>query len=218
MSCHCHEEKELIGLCTQEKLPVVEDDVYGELWIDEPPPHPLKSLDNSSNVLYIGSVSKTLSPGLRIGWVVGPETVINRLADIKMQMDYGSSSLSQLTVAKWFETGLYEEHLVEMRQSLKKRRDFTISILSQYFKDIATWQIPKGGFFVWIKLNTAVSLYKVFEDALHENILFYPGYVYDIMPNNYLRISYSYATYHELEVGLKTISMIIRKRIIKNNK
>lgn len=210
--------KELIDLCTQEKLPVVEDDVYGELWIDTPPPKSLKSLDESGNVLYIGSVSKTLSPGLRIGWVVGPETVINRLADIKMQMDYGSSSLSQLTVAKWFETGLYNEHLIEMRKSLKKRRDYTISMLSHYFSDIATWDIPQGGFFVWIKLNQGLSLYKVFEEALRENILFYPGYVYDIAPNNYLRISYSYASYDDLEIGIKALSSIIKKRLIKEMK
>lgn len=138
--------KELNDLCTKEKLPVVEDDVYGELWIDEPPPVSLKSLDESGNVLHIGSVFKTLSPGLRIGWVVGPETVINRLADIKMQMDYGSSALSQLTVAKWFETGMYQDHLKEMRCHMKKVRDFVIELLERYYKDISVWVIPKGGF------------------------------------------------------------------------
>lgn len=208
--------KELIELCTKEKLPVVEDDVYGELWIDEPPPVSLKSLDESGNVLYIGSVSKTLSPGLRIGWVVGPETVINRLADIKMQMDYGSSSLSQLTVAKWFETGMYQEHLKEMRYQMKKRRDFVIEILDRYYKDIAVWVIPKGGFFVWIELKETISLYKVFEEALKQKILFYPGYVYDVMPNNYLRISYSYASFEQLEIGLKQLALIIKGRLAKD--
>ncbi len=206
--------EELIELCTQEKLPVVEDDVYGELWIDEKPPASLKSLDQAGNVLYIGSVSKTLSPGLRIGWVVGPETVINRLADIKMQMDYGSSSLSQLTVAKWFETGLYQEHLSEMRSGLKKRRDFTLQLLSIYFSDIATWRIPKGGFFVWIQLNDSISVYKMFEEALKQGILFYPGYVYDVQPNNFLRISYSYASFDELESGIQSLARIIKSRIL----
>jgi len=206
--------QELIKLCTSEKLPVVEDDVYGELWIDEPPPVSLKSIDESGNVLYIGSVSKTLSPGLRIGWVVGPETVINRLADIKMQMDYGSSSLSQLTVAKWLETGLYQEHLKEVRVALKRRRDFVIQLLDHYFGDIATWSVPKGGFFVWIQLSDTISLYKVFEETLRQKILFYPGYVYDVMPNNYLRISYSYASFEELDYGIKTLADIIKKRVI----
>ncbi len=153
--------KELINICNNEKLPIIEDDVYGELWIDEPPPETLKSIDTNGNVLYVGSVSKTLSPGLRIGWVVGPETVISRLADIKMQMDYGSSSLSQLTVSKWIETGLYQDHLKDMRIALKKRRDFTIQLLNTYFADIASWKEPKGGYYVWIDLKNNVSMYRV---------------------------------------------------------
>ncbi len=87
--------KELLAVCRREALPIIEDDVYGDLWLDGPPPQPLKAGDNSGNVLYIGSISKSLSPGLRIGWIVGPEPVIERLADIKMQTDYGSSSLAQ---------------------------------------------------------------------------------------------------------------------------
>ncbi|MDA6162105.1 aminotransferase class I/II-fold pyridoxal phosphate-dependent enzyme, partial [Escherichia coli] len=73
----------------------MEDDIYRELWLDEMPPPPLKAMDKNGQVLYMGSLSKTLSPGLRIGWVAAPEPVIDRLADLKMQTDYGSSSLSQ---------------------------------------------------------------------------------------------------------------------------
>ena len=202
--------KELIQICKNEKLPIIEDDVYGELWIDEKPPSTLKALDDSGNVLYIGSVSKTLSPGLRIGWVVGPETVVNRLADIKMQMDYGSSSLSQLAVAKWFETGLYYEHLFEMRAQLKKRRDFTLELLNHYFKEIATWEIPKGGYYVWLQIKGNFSMVKVFESAYKQGILLYPGYIYEASRNQALRISYSYATFDDLEKGLKALALIIK--------
>lgn len=203
--------KELIEICKTEKLPIIEDDVYGELWIDEKPPRSLKSLDTSGNVLYVGSVSKSLSPGLRIGWVVGPETVINRLADIKMQMDYGSSSLSQLTVCKWFETGLYEAHLQDMRAELKKRRDLTLHLLESHFKELATWTIPQGGYYVWIKLKGKPNMYKVFEAAYQEKILLYPGYIYESAQNFCLRISYSYATHKQLEKGLKKLAEIIGK-------
>lgn len=98
--------KKLITYCEREQLPVIEDDVYRDLWIDTPPPKPLKAMDHYGNVLYVGSLSKTLSPGLRIGWVVGPESVINRLADLKMQSDYGSSTLSQLVAAEWLSLSL----------------------------------------------------------------------------------------------------------------
>ncbi len=203
----------LIDVCKKEKLPIIEDDVYGELWIDKPPPSSLKSLDTSGNVLYIGSVSKTLSPGLRIGWVVGPEPVVNRLADIKMQMDYGSSSLSQLTVSKWLETGLYQAHLTHIRGELKKRRDYTLQLLDLYFGEIAEWTVPKGGYYVWVRLKASLSMYKIFEDAFNHKLLLYPGYIYEAAQNNNLRISYSYATYEELEDGLRTLSQIIKVKL-----
>ncbi|CDN36134.1 unnamed protein product [Bacillus thuringiensis DB27] len=77
--------KEILKICEKEQLPIIEDDIYRELWIDESPPAPLKSMDKHGHVLYIGSLSKTLSTGLRIGWIIGPEPVIDRLSDIKMQ-------------------------------------------------------------------------------------------------------------------------------------
>ena len=114
--------EKLIAYCEREQLPVIEDDVYRDLWIDNPPPKPLKARDLYGNVLYVGSVSKTLSPGLRIGWIVGSESVINRLADLKMQSDYGSSTLSQLVVAEWLSNNFYDSHLDKVREQLRIRR------------------------------------------------------------------------------------------------
>ncbi|QEK13466.1 PLP-dependent aminotransferase family protein [Crassaminicella thermophila] len=210
--------KELIKICQQEKIPIIEDDVYRELWIDNPPPTPLKSLDTNGLVLYVGSISKTLSPGLRIGWIVGPEPVINRLSDIKMQTDYGSSSLAQLTVGKWIETGLYEEHLHYLRKQLAIRRNITMDALEKYFSDIATWKIPSGGYYVWLSIKDPISMYKLFDEACKIGILLYPGYIYDSSPNQYLRISYSYASVRHLQEGLYKLSKLIRKLIKSNHK
>ena len=95
------ERQQLYDICKQLKIPIIEDDVYHELLFEESSSPALKSFDESGQVLYLGSVSKTLSPGLRIGWVVAPEPVIKRLADVKMQTDYGSSAISQEIVAHW---------------------------------------------------------------------------------------------------------------------
>ncbi|MFB6469411.1 PLP-dependent aminotransferase family protein [Cytobacillus sp. Hz8] len=203
--------QELLAISQKESLPIIEDDVYGELWLETPPPQPIKAQDQQGNVLYIGSISKTLSPGLRIGWLVGPEPVINRLADIKMQTDYGSSSLSQLMVKKWMDSGLYEEHLCQVRRELKFRRDYTIQILKQYFSDIASWKIPKGGFYIWLQLKTKISTRKLFDVALSEGILLNPGSLYDQNDQQHLRISYSYVSLAELERGLKKLSMLIKR-------
>lgn len=203
--------KELMEICERERLAIIEDDVYRELWIDEPPPPPLKTMDNSGLVLYLGSMSKQLSPGLRIGWVVGPEPVIARLADIKMQTDYGSSSLSQWATAELFSSGLYYEHTVNMRKQLGIRRDAAIEALDKYFSDIAEWPLPKGGFYIWLKLNESISMHELFSRALQKGILLNPGSIYESHSNCHLRISYSYASLRDIEYGLKTLSEIVKE-------
>ncbi len=208
---------ELLKVCTQERLPVVEDDVYGELWFDAPPPNPLKARDHQGLVLYMGSMSKTLGPGLRIGWVVGPEPVINRLSDIKMQTDYGSSSLSQYAVAEWLASGLYEEHLICIRAELKRRRDYTVAILKQYFAEIAEWNIPQGGFYIWLRLLEPLPVRQLFEQALREGILLNPGTIYDRNDQQHLRLSYAYASFEQLERGLIRLSELIRLHLVDRN-
>ncbi|MET3699715.1 GntR family transcriptional regulator of abcA and norABC [Bacillus oleivorans] len=200
----------LLEICKKEALPIIEDDVYGDLWFDNPPPMPLKSKDSQGNVLYIGSVSKSLSPGLRIGWIVGPEPVIDRLADIKMQTDYGSSSLSQYAVEQWLKSGMYDEYVQEIRDKLWDRRDFTIQLLEKYFADIATWTIPKGGFYIWLRLKQSITTRVLFEKSLRENLLINPGSIYDPTDQHHLRLSYSYASLLDLKYGLKRLSELIR--------
>lgn len=205
---------ELLQICAQERLPVIEDDVYGDLWLDTPSPPPLKASDKQGLVLYMGSMSKTLGPGLRIGWVVGPEPVIDRLSDIKMQTDYGSSSLSQHAVAEWLSSGSYEKHLVQIRAELMKRRDFTLSLLERYFRDIAHWNKPQGGFYVWLRIAKPISIRTLFEQALKEGLLLNPGNIYDRNDQQHLRLSFAYASYDQLEKGLIRLAELIRLHVL----
>ncbi|WP_371380129.1 PLP-dependent aminotransferase family protein [Sporomusa aerivorans] len=203
--------QDLIVLSQNELLPIIEDDVYRELWIDAPPPAPLKARDTDGRVIYIGSLSKSVSPGLRIGWIVGPEPVIERLADIKMQNDYGSSSLSQWAAAEWLASGLNEQHLHQIRKQLKIRRDTAIEALEKHFAGIATWTIPKGGFYIWLTLTQPVSMHKLFKAALDTGLLINPGNIYDPLSNQHLRLSYSYAALPDLKKGLYRLAGIIRQ-------
>lgn len=207
------ERLNLLSTCKKEQIPIIEDDVYSDLWFEKRPPLPIKSLDTDGLVLHIGSMSKTLSPGLRIGWIAGPITVIERLADIKMQMDYGSSALSQHLVAEWLESGQYTKHLEWLRHQLIVRRDFTLSLLNQYFKGLAEWQIPQGGFYIWVKLCKPIVNQNLFKQAIKENLLLNPGYIYEPNNNTHLRLSYSYASEEQLAYGIQTLSKIIRRLI-----
>jgi len=198
------EKKNLYHVCNELQIPIIEDDVYHELLFDTSLPT-IKSLDEVGQVLYIGSVSKTLSPGLRIGWIVAPSPVIERLADIKMQTDYGSSSFSQEIVAHWISTGLYDKHLQTLRQQLKSRATFTENLLEQQFSTLATWHKPEGGFYIWLRFNNPIVNKGLFIMLLHQNILINPGYIYDSTDQHHIRLSYAYASLEEIKIGLKAL-------------
>lgn len=199
----------LLDLCHTERIPLVEDDIYRDLWLDTAPPPPIKALDRFGNVIYLGSVSKSLAPGLRIGWVIGSEAVIERLADIKMQTDYGSSSLSQWALTEWLESGLYDEHTAAVRQELRHRREAAIASLNRHFRDLAVWERPAGGFYIWLRLNRKIPLQPLFEKALKRKVLLNPGYLYEEETSSNLRISYAYASVEELETGLAILAELV---------
>lgn len=200
----------LLESCEAARLPIVEDDVYRDLWLDAPPPLPLKARDQSGGVLYVGSLSKTLSPGLRIGWIAGPPPVVERLADIKMQSDYGSSALSQQAAAEWLESGMYDARLERLRSALRTRRDQALSALEKHFGGLATWEAPHGGFYIWLKLNASLAPRRLFDAALQAGLLINPGHLYDREANDRLRLSYAYAAPGELEEGISRLAKIVR--------
>ncbi|OPA26162.1 GntR family transcriptional regulator [Bacillus cereus] len=203
------EKKNLYNACKELQIPIIEDDVYHELLFESSFPA-MKSFDKTGQVLYIGSVSKTLSPGLRIGWVVAPSLVIERLADIKMQTDYGSSAFSQEIVSHWISSGLYEKNLMKLRQQLKRRATFVEEILEQQFQKIATWKKSEGGFYIWIKFYKPIVNKALFLKLLKQNVLINPGYIYEPNDLRHIRLSYSYASLEELKKGLNILLELSR--------
>lgn len=200
---------EVLSTCEEERVPIIEDDAYRELWLDAEPPKPIKSMDKNGIVLYTGTLSKTFAAGMRIGWLIGPEPVIERLGDIKMQTDYGSSSLSQYVTSEIISSGLYERYIDDLREKLRQRREYTLKLLDRYFTDAAYWRKPSGGFYVWLRLNRQVNTEKLFYEAYKNGILINPGSIYDFEKNQYLRLSYSYASDEELDIGLLKLRKII---------
>lgn len=208
------ERKTFYSLCVESGLPIIEDDVYSELLFDEAIPA-MKSFDREGQVLYLGSVSKTLSPGLRIGWVIASPPVVKRLADIKMQMDYGSSALSQEIVAYWLTSGLYEKHVSQLRHNLKQRANFMEKLLQQHFQHMATWQTSKGGFYIWIRFKKPIVKTSFFMKMLKHQILINPGYIYEPSDAFHIRLSYAYASFDELTTGLVFLAEEATKELFK---
>ena len=202
--------REVLKYCSANHMPIIEDDVFRDLWLDEPPPPPIKALDKSGSVVYIGSLSKCFAPGLRLGWLVGPESVVQRLADMKMQMDYGVSVLIQQVGEELLRSGLYDTGVNAIREQLWMRRDLMMRLLEKYFWDLAEWNRPAGGFFVWVKLKNRVSVEHLFNRALKEGILILPGSVYNMGYSSSFRLTFGYLSPEKMEEGLKRLADILR--------
>ena len=202
--------QEILRFCAKNHMPIIEDDVFCDLWLDEAPPPPIKALDKNGVVLYVGSVSKCFSPGLRVGWLVGPEPVVERLADIKMQVDYGVSALSQQVAAELLNSGLYGQGTREVREQLRRRRSLMLELLERHFTGLAQWTVPAGGFFIWIQLKNRVSAERVFRAALKQGLLVPPGSMYGAGFASCLRLTFGYLSEEEMASSMSRLADIVR--------
>lgn len=201
--------KELIAYCLENRLSIIEDGAYQELCYDGPEPKTLKAMDDNGMVIYLGTVSKTLAPGLRIGWVVAPKPIVQRLGDVKMQVDYGASSLSQWTLTEFLNSGMYDKYLEKLKNELKNRRDKALKSLEKYFSELASWNRPTGGFYIWLTFNKNIKIERLFEAAIKEKILLNPGDIYDFKENHSLRLSFAYVDSDEFDKAVHILSQIV---------
>ncbi|MCI8279003.1 MAG: PLP-dependent aminotransferase family protein, partial [Staphylococcus xylosus] len=190
-------------------IPIIEDDIYRDLWFENEANIPIKSFDTNGNVIYINSFSKTIAPAMRIGWIAASEKIVEQLGDIRMQIDYGSSILSQMVVYEMLNSGEYDEHIKFVRKALKQKRDYILKILNENFSTIATWNVPEGGFFIWMTLKDSINIKKLFiELADKEHILINPGYIYGSTENT-IRLSYSYENDTNIKYALDKLRYYI---------
>ncbi|MBT1161452.1 MULTISPECIES: PLP-dependent aminotransferase family protein [Bifidobacterium] len=214
--------RELIDCCVANRLPIIEDGAYQDLYFGDGDGHsdannaagaptPLKSLDKTGMVITLGSASKTLAPGLRIGWIVADRSIVHRLADVKMQMDYGASVLSQWVYARFLTSGLYDEYLDGLKRELRRRRDAAVETLDRLFGGRAHWTVPQGGFYIWLTFDQPVKIGRLFQLALDRGVLLNPGDIYDFEGDNSLRLSYSYTTPEEFARAAATLAATARE-------
>ena len=204
------EQRDLMQLAENTRIPILEDDVYGELQFGDAMTA-LKAQDQHGQVVYVGSLSKTLSPGLRIGWVIAPQPVATRLADIKMQMDYGSSAVSQEIATLWLESGRYEQHIEWLRQQLQRRAHKMELFLMKHFAHLADWAPSTGGFYIWLRFKAPIVTTELFLEMLKKGVIIHPGYVYGKGDQHHMRLSYGYAEQAEWEHALLLLKEAIKK-------
>nr|WP_051968020.1 PLP-dependent aminotransferase family protein [Brevibacillus thermoruber] len=203
--------RQLLAVCRELRIPVVEDDAYGALALDgaKRPPLPLKALDTGDSVLYVGSLSKTIASGLRIGWLAGPRAVIERLADAKQQMDYGTSSVSQQLARLALEGGLWERQMERLRPFLTAQRDRMLAALDTHLRKEASWNVPAGSCHIWCRLNTPVDGRDLLEAAIRAGVVMTPGEVFGAEPG-WMRLTYSWESSEALEEGIRRLAEAIK--------
>jgi 2-aminoadipate transaminase len=199
--------KHLIELSAKYDFLILEDDAYGELAFAEI--HlSLKALDQTGRVIYVGSLSKVVAPGMRIGWIAGVSQFITALAWFKKDLDH---PFAQSTMAAYLECIDLDERLKELRGVYRKKAEILVSALEGEMPEGVTWYVPEGGYFVWVKLpriDTTALLAK----ALAEGVSFIPGkhfYLNGDSGAEYLRLSYSYASEEEMLAGVRKLAALL---------
>lgn len=201
------ERQELLRLAAQYQLIIVEDDPYSELYYDAPPPASLKALDQHDNVIYLGTFSKTIFPGLRTGWLLAPIPVINRIALEKQYVDLHSSNLSQWLLHLFLKEGALEPHLAHVRKEYKKRRDAMANNIQQYCSDKLDFTLPTGGFYLWCKLQIKTTSSILLHEANKNGVSFVPGEAFYTDQPNLQEIRLCFSTHPEaiLQKGIRRL-------------
>ena len=205
-------KKKLVQLITKYKVPLIEDDIYGELYFGKSRPKTCKSFDTEGWVLYCSSVSKSLAPGYRIGWCI-PGKFMAKVKHLKMTYGITSPTLTQSAIAHFLSIGRYEYHLRNLRKSLHTQCLRYMQGIIEFFPDDVKISRPAGGFILWIELNKKVNSFKLFQQALKQNISITPGQIFSLKGNynHCIRISFGHAYNNDVEYGLKALGQLIRK-------
>lgn len=198
----------LLAQATALHIPIVEDDPYGALWFDQPPPLPLAA-SNPEGCVYVGSFSKVLAPGLRVGFLVAPKPVYARLLLAKQASDLHSTGLCQRLVYALLENGTLAQHMVAMRELYRHQRDAMLTALQQHMAPLgARWNIPEGGMFVWLQLPAGIPAARLLPLALARNVAFIPGAAFDDSGAYacHIRLSYATCTPQQASAGIAALA------------
>jgi 2-aminoadipate transaminase len=194
-------------------LPLVEDNPYGDLWFDAPPPAPLTAR-NPAGAIYLGSFSKVLAPGLRLGYVVAPRAIAPKLLQAKQAADLHSPGFNQRLVSEVMQDGFLQRHVPTIRALYKAQRDAMLRALEREMAGLGmTWNKPAGGMFLWARLPEGLGAADLLPKAVDKGVAFVPGAAFyaDDADARTLRLSFVTATTEQIDIGIAALAATIRK-------
>lgn len=210
----------LIHLSREHRVPILEDDPYGELRYEGRGPEPLAALDRDGLVIYLSTFSKTLSPGMRIGWVHASEQVFQALVVLKQAADLHTSTIAQRAAARLLDGSggdefQYDSHLERIRSVYGERCRAMRGSLEQHFPNTARWSRPEGGLFLWVELPAGVKGEDLLEDALAEQVAFVPGASFFACnpAHNFIRLNFSNCSPERIDEGIRRLARVLQRRM-----
>jgi 2-aminoadipate transaminase len=205
--------KEVIDLSRRYGFIILEDDVYREIVFEGRVPPSYYALASGQGVLRVGSFSKTLAPGLRLGWLIGGPTHIEKcMCCGATQMGGGANPFASYIVAEYCNSGRWDSHIARLRQVYRDRRDVALAALERHMPSGVTWTAPKGGFFLWLTLPSGVTVEPLQAVVRQRGLLFSAGtgfFANQDDGKHHLRIAYSFAEADEMEEGIKVLAEAI---------
>jgi 2-aminoadipate transaminase len=207
--------RRLVEIAHRRELLVLEDNPYGLLRYEGTPMPTLRELDGGLYVMYLGTFSKILSPGIRLGWVLAPAPVLHQINMGKQAADLCSSTLSQLMVQAYFEEARWRDYVETVKESYRARRDTMLDALAEHFPRQAEWTRPQGGLFVWATLPDFIDTTDLLARALRENVAFVPGAAafLDGRGHNSMRLNFSAVDEDEIREGIRRIGKIVAEQV-----
>jgi len=213
--------RRLVELAREYNFFIIEDDPYGELRYSGDPIDMIISLDmpkgNEGNTIYIGTFSKTVAPGLRVGWAVGPESMIRKMVIAKQALDLCTDVFSQALIAEYLKQGLMDDHNERIRNLYRHKRDVMLEKMDKYFPAEVTWTRPDGGLYLWVILPKWIDTKELLRKAVEKKVAFIPGHVFatDVKIQNTLRLNFSCESDENIEEGIKRLGEVIAAELKK---
>ena len=211
---------QLLEMARRHRVPIVEDDPYGELYYTSQAPSPLLALDQEGYVIYLSTFSKILFPGLRLGWVAAPRPVIERLSQIKQLADLHCSTLIQGAIHEFCQSGALDRHLDRVRDLYRQRRDAMLVALTKYGPAGLEWDEPQGGFNLWCRLPAGMKARQLMAEAARQNVALVPGEVFypDGGGQEEMRLNFSCPPIAQIEEGIRRLGVALTALLKKRKR
>lgn len=205
-------KKQLVEMLAKKDIPLIEDDIYGEMYFGKTRPKTCKTYDKKGLVLHCSSFSKSLAPGYRIGWII-PGRFKEQVIKLKRMHTVSTNTLSQAAIALFLSNGRYELHLRHLRKALHTQSLRYVQAISENFPEDTRMTRPQGGFVLWIELNEKINTYKLHKRALKHNIGIAPGQIFSSQARfeNCIRLSYGEPWSNRIEEGIITLGKLVKE-------